>query len=260
MTDWIVYEHPLSPYAQKVKLALHFKGIPFEAMQPAIGDGTSDFAKLSPRGEVPLLRHGDAHLYHSPVMLAYIEEVQPQPVLLPAQPLARANVRLIEDALDTHFEANTWALGEIRIFARAEGDRADELCAIAEKQIRGWYRWLDGRLGERDWFNGTQYGYADLCVVPFVNGATRFDILPEENSQLAAWLQRVNERADVAEVTRQAQAAELDPATMQTAVAAGFKREYRDHRLEWMVRNGALAIVADGLDADNIRFNACFPT
>ena len=33
----IVFEHPLSPYAQKVKLALHFKGIPFEVEQPIGG-------------------------------------------------------------------------------------------------------------------------------------------------------------------------------------------------------------------------------
>ena len=45
---------------------------------------------------------------------------------------------------------------------------------------------------------------------------------------------------------------------MQAAIEAGFKREYRDHRLEWMLRAGGLDIVAAGLAADNIRFNTSF--
>lgn len=33
-TNILVYEHPLSPYAQKVKIALAEKGIPFTAKLP----------------------------------------------------------------------------------------------------------------------------------------------------------------------------------------------------------------------------------
>jgi hypothetical protein len=39
-------------------------------------------------------------------------------------------------------------------------------------------------------------------------------------------------------------------------VASGrFRRQYRDHRLEWMIRNGGVAVVEEGLRRDNIRFN-----
>jgi glutathione S-transferase/RNA polymerase-associated protein len=34
-----------------------------------------------------------------------------------------------------------------------------------------------------------------------------------------------------------------------------FKREYRDHRLEWMMRSGGTQIVLDGLKNGNIRFS-----
>ena len=33
-----------------------------------------------------------------------------------------------------------------------------------------------------------------------------------------------------------------------------FKRQYRDHRLEWMIKVGGLDVVAKGLERDNIRF------
>ena len=40
------------------------------------------------------------------------------------------------------------------------------------------------------------------------------------------------------------------------AVKSGlFKREYRDHRLEWMIRSGGLDVVLEGLKAGNIRFS-----
>jgi glutathione S-transferase/RNA polymerase-associated protein len=39
-------------------------------------------------------------------------------------------------------------------------------------------------------------------------------------------------------------------------IASGqFKREYRDHRLEWMLRSGGAEIVLEGLRRGNIRFS-----
>ncbi len=39
------------------------------------------------------------------------------------------------------------------------------------------------------------------------------------------------------------------------AVQSGlFKREYRDHRLEWMIRSGGIDVVLEGLRNDNIGF------
>ena len=59
----IVYEHPLSPYAQKVKIALDEKGVAYETKMPAaIGTGQIDkeFLSANPRGEVPALIDGEA--------------------------------------------------------------------------------------------------------------------------------------------------------------------------------------------------------
>lgn len=253
-----VLEHPLSPYAQKIKLALRFKGVPFDVEHPMVGTDSGAFAAASPRLEVPVLRHDETLLYDSAVIGAYIDERWPEPPLLPAAPIERAQVRLIENAMDTHFEGNTWGLSEVQIFARATGEEADRMCAYATAQIGDWYQWLEARLANFDWFNGAAFGWGDICVVPFVNGAARFNILPLQDSKLATWLNRVNAREDVASVTAAAQAAELDPDIMRAAIKGGFKREYRDHRLEWMIRAGGIDIVAAGIAAENIRFNGSF--
>ena len=42
-------------------------------------------------------------------------------------------------------------------------------------------------------------------------------------------------------------------------IAAGkAKREYRDHRLDWMMRSGGLDVVLRGIEAGNIRFSREF--
>ena len=45
-------------------------------------------------------------------------------------------------------------------------------------------------------------------------------------------------------------------AQVDAALKSGlFKREYRDHRLEWMIRSGGIDVVLEGMQKDNIRFS-----
>ena len=197
----IVYDHPLSPYGQKVKIALQEKGVPFEAPLPGgIGSGETagDFARVSPRGEVPALVDGDVAVFDSTVILEYIEDRWPEPPLLPPDPADRARVRMLEDTMDTHFEAITWGLSEVRNFGRAEGHLAETLERRGGEQIAGWYAWLEGQLGHRSWFNGDEFGWGDLAVVPFVNGAVGFGHAPRQGSALSDWLARANRRENLA--------------------------------------------------------------
>jgi glutathione S-transferase/RNA polymerase-associated protein len=70
-----LFDHPLSPYAQKVKISLIEKGVEFEAPLPTgIGSGTTEdqFASSNPRGEVPTLIDGELAIFDSTVILEYI--------------------------------------------------------------------------------------------------------------------------------------------------------------------------------------------
>ena len=123
----ILYEHPLSPYAQKCKIALAEKGVAFEARMPqAIGTGARDegFLEANPRGEVPALVEGAVSIFDSTIILEYIEDRWPDPPLLPAGAYARARARTVEEIMDTQYEAIVWGMGEIGWFGRAEGEAA----------------------------------------------------------------------------------------------------------------------------------------
>jgi glutathione S-transferase/RNA polymerase-associated protein len=255
----IVFEHPLSPYAQKVKIALREKGVPFELRLPvAIGTGSvadAEFGRASPRGEVPALVDGDARIFDSTIILEYIEDRWPTPPLLPREPVARARVRMLEDAMDTHYEAINWGLAEIAYFRRATGKLAAEMQARAAEQTARWHEWLEARLGGAPWFNGDAFGWGDLCVVPFVNGSVGFGNAPKPGTRLAGWLARANERPSVALCAKEAADAIAGMSAAATFVERGLmRREYRDHRLEWMVKTGGLEIVRAGLEKNDIRF------
>ena len=69
-----LFEHPLSPYAQKVKIALYEKGLPFERVLVdlnARGDDAvyQEFVLANPRREVPALVDGDVRIFDSTVIL-----------------------------------------------------------------------------------------------------------------------------------------------------------------------------------------------
>ena len=95
MSDTVVevIEHPLSPYAQKVKIALAEKGVPFSARIPdAMGSGATPdaFRRANFRGEVPVLVVAGRTLFDSTIILEFIEDHWPDPPLLPADPFERA--------------------------------------------------------------------------------------------------------------------------------------------------------------------------
>lgn len=252
-----VYEHPLSPYAQKVKLALYEKNIPFEAVTPNIFQpaGEHEFTKSSPRMEVPSLIDGDVHVFDSTIILEYVEDKWPKPALLPSTPAERARVRMLEEMCDTYIEAISWAIAEIRVFGRAKDTLADDLLNRAAGQIDGVHAWLEKQLGGRTWFNGDEFGWGDIAVWPYVGGYTGMGHAAPAGSKLAAWFERANQRESTrkcAEASAQAMGGfqDLGP-IMESGL---FKREYRDHRLEWMIRSGGAQIVLDGLAKGNIRF------
>src|SRR2546428_9626206 len=194
----LLYEHPLSPYAQKVKIALAEKGVAFECRLPDFMSGNDpDFAAANPRLEVPALVDGDTRVFDSTIILEYIEDRWPRPPLLPGTPAERARVRMIEDLCDTYFEAISWAAMEIRIFRRATGELADRLLARGAEQVAGVNAWLERQLGDRPWFNGATFGWGDLAVVPFVQGAATTGN-PPAGARLAAWLERARARPSVA--------------------------------------------------------------
>jgi RNA polymerase-associated protein len=255
----LLYEAPGSPYAQKIKIALREKSLPFDIEWPdSLGTGRTDgpFGLANPRTQVPMLVDGETRIFDSTIILEYIEESWPEPPLLPRSPAARAAARMIEDVCDTQYEAVTWGYGEVTAFNRATGELAEKLKAAAARQTAVLQDWLAERLGDAPWFGAKTFGWADAAVAPLLHRSVLNGMGPAPDTTLATWYQRLLERPSVAATFAEyAAAAGRMPAILDAFRSGAKVREYRDYRLEWMIRSGGMEVVLEGLRAGTIRFS-----
>ena len=127
--------------------------------------------------------------------------------------------------------------------------------ATASRQTAEIQAWLAQKLGSRQWFNGERFGWADLSVAPYLNRSFHYGLGTPASSPLAKWRERIRQLPSVAETFKESEAAAANMGDGAARLASGaIRREYRDHRLEWMMKSGGIQIVLDGLAKNNIRF------
>jgi glutathione S-transferase len=256
-----LYEHPVSPYAQSVKIALREKGVEFSTTLPndvKTGEAASAFKGANPRLEVPAFIDGDVQLFETPVILEYIEDKWPSPSLFPKDPAKRAEARLSAHVVLTQYEAVLWAVGsELRLFKRATGKLAEEILQNSQKIANVLQDWLTTRLGSSPYFSGSDFGYADIAIAPIIASSVNGGMGPGKDTPLYQWLERVRERPSVRKTFDEAkEGIKIMPsANVIKGPSPKFKREYRDHRLDMIIRAGGIDIVVEGLKNENIRFS-----
>jgi maleylacetoacetate isomerase len=92
----------------RVRIALKIKDLNFDVVSKDLLNGDQfnpDYINLNPQGMVPALVLDDGDiLTQSVAILEYLEEVYPDPPLMPRDPMARARVRAISmiAVADTH--------------------------------------------------------------------------------------------------------------------------------------------------------------
>ena len=61
---------------------------------------------------------------------------------------------MIEEAMDTHYEAINWALGKFIILGAAMAPSAPSFCR-RQADLKQWHAWLEAQLGNAPWLAGT---------------------------------------------------------------------------------------------------------
>lgn len=195
----VLHDYWRSSASYRVRIALGLKGIAWRAVPVDLVAGAQQdpgHLALNPQGLVPVLEIDGAVLTQSLAILDYLEETRPQPPLLPCDPVARARVRAIAQAVacEIHPVSNLRVLGRVEALAgaeaRAEWNRrniADGLAAVAAM--------LDG-----DGFcQGDRPGYADCVLVPQIYNARRWGAeIPERILAVEAACQDVQAFRDAA--------------------------------------------------------------
>ena len=173
-----------STAAYRVRIAIALKNIPIEyAYVHLLRDGGQhlqpDYLAVNPTAGVPSLETEGDVISQSLAILEYLDELYPEPPLLPLAPLARAHAR--EIAL--HVVADLHPLNTPRIFKRlaaqfgASTDATNEWVRIGIHEAFTGIEALLQRLGSNgSHCIGDAVTLADVCLVPQVFNAHRFGV------------------------------------------------------------------------------------
>ena len=193
----------VSNYHNKVLIALHEKGVPFEEDCEVHPSQKDEYLAKSPMGKVPYLEVDGTRIRESAVILEYLEDAFPQVPLLPKEPLARARVREIVVFLELHLELVVRRLYGGLFFG---GSFSDETKAQVEKGVAKGLRALKAVAKFDPFIAGKDLTIADCAAfvhLPIVSLVTKRaygrDFL-EDIPQVKPYLKMLGERPAFAKV------------------------------------------------------------
>ncbi len=173
----VLYHYWRSSCSWRVRWALALKGVPYESRPVNILTGehrAEAYLRTNPSGLLPALVVDGKPYGESLALLEWIEETWKDPPLLPQEPLARLRVRQLALTIvsGTQPLQNPSALKQFVPDDKARPAQARHFIAKG----LGIYEELLARGGDGEFSFGDKLTLADLCLVPQVYNAKRFDV------------------------------------------------------------------------------------
>jgi glutathione S-transferase len=221
-----LYQFEISPYCDKIRRVLHWKGLEYEVREVPLAAARSTAKRINPAGKLPCLDHDGRIVADSTDIAYYLEEAFPEPPLLPKDPRDRALCHFFEDWADESlyfyemrlrftFPHNAarwipelvhadrapmkllapWLVPTMlrrQTAAQGVGRKSEEqVVADVERHAGALADWL----ADREWLVGTSLSLADISVFAqlfCIRGADEGRRSLESRSVIAAWMDRVD--------------------------------------------------------------------
>lgn len=183
MTDRLcLYSYWRSSAAYRVRIGLNLKGLPYELVPVHLlrdgGEQHSDtYRQANPQQLVPVLQHGQRTLRQSMAILEYLDEMWPEPPLLPATARDRQRVRALAQlvACDIH------PLNNLRVLKYLKSELGQ-----SQESVDAWYaHWIREGFGALEALAAPKAGAflfgdaptgADVCLIPQMYNARRLNV------------------------------------------------------------------------------------
>lgn len=172
-----------SSSAYRCRIAFNLKGLAYDFAPVHLKSGaqkSAEYEALNPQKLVPTLETEEgARLIQSLAIMEWLDETHPEPPLLSSDPLTRARERGFAQVIACEIHP----LQNLRVLQYLTG-----ALGVDEAAKAAWLsRWLkdglaacEGLLAQRDkataFCYGDAPGLADICLVPQVFSAERFDV------------------------------------------------------------------------------------
>jgi maleylacetoacetate isomerase/maleylpyruvate isomerase len=183
-----LYGYFRSSAAYRVRIALNLKGLSYEQFSVNLLKGEqagAAYAAVNPQKRVPALAVDEAVLIQSPAILEYLEDAQPEPPLLPADPVLRAKVRAAAALIgcDIHPLNNVAVL---RYLKHTLGQEQGAVDAWYAHWVREGFDALEQLIDPGPFAFGASPTLADVYLVPQVFNARRFNVPLDSYPKIAA--------------------------------------------------------------------------
>lgn len=186
-----LYSYFRSSAAYRVRIALNLKDLPYDTVPiHLVKDGghhkRAEYRSVNPQRRVPALALGAGPiLVQSLAIIEYLDEIQPDPPLLPADALQRARVRAVAQiiACDIHPLNNSGTLAYLR-------DPLDQGTGVINAWYAHWVRdgfdAIEEMIRPGPYAFGSHVSLADICLVPQVANARRFKVPLDDYPKIVA--------------------------------------------------------------------------
>jgi glutathione S-transferase len=197
-----VYRIPFSTNVERVALALGHKGIAVDWVDVDPVD-RSEVEQLSGQPLVPVLVHDSRVVVDSTAILRYIEALQPEPRLFPAEAARCAELDVFLDWFN-----RVWKRPPNEIEAEREKPQPDEeRIAALGRELSAALDLFEALLDGREYLFG-DFSAADCAAFPFLKYAAdrneeddepfheilrEFQVLDGRYPRLEAWIRRVDD-------------------------------------------------------------------
>jgi glutathione S-transferase len=169
------------PYCVRTRLVLDGKGVEYEEVRVDLRNKPEYLRELNPRNRVPVLIHDGIVLTESEALDEYLDEVFPDPPMMPADPAGRAVVRALmrrfEDLSDSYYDARLDVVGALETY----------LAELAS---------LDQRLSTSPYLAGDTYTLAEPGYWPWIVRAGRVNVALDSFPSILAWCELLEQRPE----------------------------------------------------------------